>query len=82
MRQWPLDLLTACLPASASQPHVCLLVVALRIWGIFTGSFWRVGEFWRISPSVRYARGYSDTMIICLGYRQRVQYVCVPMSQV
>lgn len=21
--------------------------------------------------------GYSDTIIICLGYRQRVQYVCV-----
>lgn len=82
--QWPLDLLTACQPASASQPHVCLLVVALRIWGIFTDFFLlRGGEFWRISRSVRYALGYSDTIIICLVYRQCVQYVvCVPMSQV
>lgn len=38
--QWPLDLLTACQLASQCQPASrCVLVVALRIWGIFPESF-------------------------------------------
>lgn len=58
--------------------------------GIFPKSFfvavWRILENISFRPLPMlfdfFFPGYSDTMIICLGYRQRVQYVCVPMSQV
>lgn len=61
MRQWPLDLLTASQLASASQPHVVVLVSFSDVMygggGIFPESFFCVLENSReyLVPSAPYA---------------------------
>lgn len=86
-RQCPLDLLTDCLPVPASQPHRCGFggFFGYHVWGGgFSLSLFllRCGEFWRISRSVLYALGQSNTMIICLGYRQLSMCVCTNVSSI